>query len=358
MPPSRAHVISLALLAFITLSITPAVSAQIIELRDYHGKQISCARSGLHGFAMPCGIETWYEYIFVGSVLSVREIEGSERALESTPEEVFYGNPPTSLTVTTNQGDCLGDITPGDRWLFYLRRDGKTKKLLLGYESPSGSVADKERTISLLRRLTTMTNSGVIRGYVAHPVREADYSENWTYPPHHKVVAKQVPDGKEYVALTDGKGDYEFEPLPAGSYELSANTTQGLWAEEGRVDIKPRGCSSIGFELHPAGSISGRVTTDSGEPVKYASVEVAPVDGPRRWAFATADEQGYFEINGLEAGRYLVGVEIEDNKGDLRPRGKAYYPGVRDRDLAVAITLGQAESRTHIDFDLPGAGDP
>jgi hypothetical protein len=116
----------------------------------------------------------------------VREIEGSERALAITPEEVFYGNPPTSLTVTTNQGDCLGDITPGDRWLFYLRRDGKTKKPLLGYESPSGSVADKERTISLLRRLITMTNGGVIRGYVAHPVREADHSLICRGPEIHK----------------------------------------------------------------------------------------------------------------------------------------------------------------------------
>lgn len=195
MSPSRAYVIAAVLLASITLSIPPSVCAQIIELRDYHGKQISCARSGLHSFDMPCGIETWYEDIFIWSALSVREIEGSERALEITPEEVFYGNPPNALTVSTNQGDWLGDI-------FYLRRDGETKKLLLGYESPSGLVADKERTISLLRRLTTMTNSGVIRGYVAHPVREADSSENWTYPPHHKVVAKHVPDGKEYVAFT------------------------------------------------------------------------------------------------------------------------------------------------------------
>jgi len=204
----------------------------------------------------------------------------------------------------------------------------------------------------------TMTNSGMIRGSVAHPVREADDSENWTYPSHHKVVAKQVPDGKEYVAFTDPEGDYEFEPLPPGSYHLSANTTQGLWAKEGRVDVKPRGCSSVGFELRAAGSISGRVTTPSGEPAKYASVQVAPADSHRRWAFATADEQGYFEVKGLEAERYFVGIEIEDNKGDLSPRGKAYYPGVRDRGLAVAITLGQAESRTHIDFALPRAGDP
>lgn len=358
MSSSRARAVSLVLWASIALWITPAVSAQIIELRDYHGKQIACGRSGLHGFEMPCGIQTWYEDILIGSVLSVREVDDSERALEIAPEEVFYGNPPKAFTVTTNQGECLGDIAPGDRWLFYLRRNDETKELVLAYGSPSGSVADTERNISLLRRLKTMTSTGVIRGSVAQPVREADYFERWTYPAGHKVVAKRVADGKEYVALTDQKGDYEFEPLPAGAYDLSANTTQALWAEEGRVDVKPRGCSRVGFELHPNGSISGRVTTASGKPVKYASVQVAPVDSPRRWTFATADEQGYFEAHGLEAGRYFIGIEIEDNQGDLRPQGKAYYPGVRHKDLAVTVTLGQAEKRTHADFHLPRPGDP
>src|ERR1700730_7558237 len=145
MSSSRARVVSLALLASIALWITPAVSAQIILERDYHGKQISCVRSGLSSFEMPCGIETWYEDILVGSVLSVREIEDSEKVLEIAPEDVFYGNPPKALTVTTQQGDCLGDITPGDKWLFYLRRDSKTKELLLAYGSPSGPVAGTER---------------------------------------------------------------------------------------------------------------------------------------------------------------------------------------------------------------------
>src|SRR5262245_55340609 len=146
MSSSRTRAVLLVLLASIALWIVPAVSAQITELRDYHGKQISCARSGLRSFAMPCGIETWYEDIFVGAILSVRDIDGSEKALEIAPEEVFYGNPPEALTVTTQQGECLGDITPGDRWLVYLRRDSETKQLLLAYGSPSGSVADTERT--------------------------------------------------------------------------------------------------------------------------------------------------------------------------------------------------------------------
>lgn len=338
--------------------MAPAVPAQIVELRDYHGKQIACARSGLHSFDMPCGIETWYEDIFIGTVLLVSEMEDSEKALRVRPEEIFSGKPPYELTVRTSQGDCLGDIDPGDQWLFYLGRDRETKKLVVAYGSPSGPAADSETKISLLRRLTKMTNTGVIQGFVGHPVLEADHSENWTYPAHHKVVANRVSDGVDYAAFTDSLGQYQFEALPAGSYNLSANTTQGLWAEEGRVEVQPHGCSSVGFELHTDGNISGRVTTANDEPVKYALVEVAPLGGHGRWALATADEQGYFEARGLEPGRYLVGIEIQDSQGGLRPRAKAYYPGVRDRSLAVVVTLGQAEKRTHIDFHLPRVGSP
>jgi|SRR5215831_11311944 len=103
MSPSRARVISWTLSASIAVWIASAASAQIIELRDYHGKQISCARSGLQSFERPCGLDTWYEDIFVGSVLSVKEIEGSGKVLEITPEEIFrrrYSEPTQSHYAT------------------------------------------------------------------------------------------------------------------------------------------------------------------------------------------------------------------------------------------------------------------
>jgi hypothetical protein len=372
--PMRTWTIAIVLAARIALCTQPFGAAQITELREYHGKHIqepiviggqafiACTRSGLFSFEMPCGLESWYEDIFVGTVLSVSDTEGSERVLSIaplekvlsiTPEEIFSGNPPDQLKVTTSQGDCLGDITPGDKWLFYLRRDTKTGTLKLAYGSPSGPVADEEETISLLRRLIKMTDAGVIRGYVVHPVRGADHTETQTHPSNHKIVAKRVEDGKDYVAFTNQDGAYEFALLPAGSYDLSANTTEGLWAEEGRVRVQPRGCSSVKFELSPDSSISGFVTNANGKPLKYASIEIGPLDGQPRWGLTTADEHGFFEVKGLEPGRYLVGIDIQDNQAGLRPRAKAYFPGVRDRDLAVAIALGQGEKRTHIDFSLP-----
>src|ERR1700704_5995522 len=126
MSPLRRWAVSIIVLAAMSVPMALRASAQMVELREYRGKEIACARSGLMGFAMPCGADGGYKYVFIGSVLSASEISDREKRLLLVPEEVFSGIVPPELTVTTNQGDCLPDIQPGDRWLFYLQSDDKT----------------------------------------------------------------------------------------------------------------------------------------------------------------------------------------------------------------------------------------
>jgi hypothetical protein len=71
-----------------------SASAGIIELREYHGRQIACARSGLLSVGTACGTEGNYAYVFVGSVLSVTNLHGDEKRLQITPQEIFLGDPP------------------------------------------------------------------------------------------------------------------------------------------------------------------------------------------------------------------------------------------------------------------------
>ena len=352
--------------------MVPRVSAQMVEIREYRGKEIACARSGLMGFAMPCGTDGGYAYVFIGSVLSAAEISETEKRLLLVPEEVFSGDVPDQVTVTTNQGACLPDIQPGDRWLFYLQSDNETNELFLGYGSPSGPVTDTQKSIATLRRLAQIPGSGIIRGQVVHPVwNEADKAQTYPAVPNHKLVAKRIADGAEYATRTDSDGRYEFEPLPAGSYNLTANTAQGLWAEEGRTDVHSHGCSHIGFALHPDAMISGRVTTADGKPVRYAQVEVMPASAEGsvdiaiggflfqgRFTSAVADEHGYFEVRGLHPGGYLVGIGIAAQDGSLEWQSRVYYPGVPIRDMAVIVELGQAGRGVEINFRLPAAKGP
>jgi hypothetical protein len=353
MPALHRWVVATFALAVAATSLP--VSAQIIEIRESNGKQIFCAQSGLRGFAMPCGIDKSYDYIFIGSVLYAAQISEREKNLLLAPEEIFHGNPPSELTVTTAQGDCLPDIQPGDHWLFYLRRDNETHKFLLWYASGSGPVAQEQKTIALLRRLTAIPDSGIIRGDVQRLVLD-DTGKAVTNSsvPKHKLVAKRAADGVEYTTFTDEDGNYEFELLPAGDYKLTANTEKTLWAEEGSIDVHAHGCRQVQFELYPDGTISGRLRSAQGKAAANKWVQVTPASAPgSEFKSAITDERGYFEIRGLKPARYLLGININSDEGSPEWRSRLYYPGVRNKDLAVTIDLGLAEKRTNLVLQLP-----
>ena len=67
-----------------------SASASIIEIREYHGRQIACARSGLLSVGTACGTEGNYAYVFVGSVLSVTNLHGDERGFKSLRRRSFW----------------------------------------------------------------------------------------------------------------------------------------------------------------------------------------------------------------------------------------------------------------------------
>ena len=306
---------------------------------------------------MPCGTDGGDAYIFIGSILSVVDAPDNEKQLVLTPEEIFLGNVPTELTVTTNQSECLADdIQPGDHWLFYIQRQ-RTGKFLLAYGSGSGPVADGQPTITRLRRLAQMPNAGIISGHVGQTIwNAAEKVEEYSSVPKHKIIAKRIADNAEFAANTDAGGNFEFQPLPEGVYHVTANTADGLWTEEGDTRIHPHGCSYIGFELNPDGVVSGHIRAADGSPAKNALVEaqVPSSQSRRSWEThsITADENGYFEFRGLRPNRYLIGVGTSAEEGSREWKNRVYYPGVRSENRAVILELGKAEKHNNINFQL------
>ncbi len=304
---------------------------------------------------MECGLEGGYEDIFVGSILSVAEISETEMRLQLKPDEVFLGKPASTLMVTTVQGACFPEMKVGADWLFYLQRDEKSHALMLVYGEPSAPEKEAQKEVALLRQLMTMTDTGIVKGSVTRVVRTATAEENVPVP-GHEIIAKRMADGIRYTTSANKDGDFEFRPLPEGSYDLSANTVRGLWAESGTIAVSRRGCSEVGFELTPDGRISGYVRTADGKLVKNEQVVVVPKSNPdEQFASVLTDGNGYYEFHGLWPGRYLVGL-------DVRPESEGspdlYYPGVTSRDKAVVIDLGQAQQRLNIDFHLLRSGTP
>jgi hypothetical protein len=122
--------------------IVPSLSAEIVEIRHYHGKQVQCVHSGLRGVARQCGTEG-YARVFTGYVKSAVEIGDTDKLLQLVPDEAFVGGS-SDATVVTNQACLNTDIQAGDKWLFYLNLDPNSDKLILSYDSPSKPLATAE----------------------------------------------------------------------------------------------------------------------------------------------------------------------------------------------------------------------
>ena len=275
--------------------------------------------------------------------------------LQLKPDEVFLGEPASTLTITTVQGACFPDMRAGDDWLFYLQRDEKSHALVMVYGRLSAPEKEAQKKVALLRQLMPMTNTGIVKGRVTRVVR-TEATDDDVPVPGHEIIAKRVAVGIQYTALANTDGSFEFRPLPEGSYELSANTVRGLWAESGTIEVSRRGCSEVGFELKPDGRISGHVRAADGTLVGNEQIVVVPKSNPHEeFTSAFTDNQGYYEFHGLWPGRYLVGLDFGP---DSESSPDVYYPGVKSRDKAVVINVGRAEQRLNIDFQLLRSGTP
>ena len=199
--------LSLAVLAIACL--VQSLSAVIVEVREYHGKQVTCVHGGLMGVAKACGTEG-YARVFTGVVRSSVEKGDTDKLLQLVPDEVFIGDS-SDATAITNQACLRTDIQAGDKWLFFLYRDPKSGALVLGYDSPSKAISEAEEDISLVRDLGYLKNAGILVG----TIQNLGETEDAKAAPlaSHKVVAKNVKNGGEYTAYTNQKGHFKLTCL-------------------------------------------------------------------------------------------------------------------------------------------------
>jgi hypothetical protein len=339
--------------------VVPSLSAELVEIRVYHGKQVQCIHSGIYSAGGKICGTFGYARVFTGTVKSAVEISDTDKRLELIPDEVFLGTPAAEVTATVNQACLPRHVKPGDKWLFYLQSPGfsgtdeKSQHLVLPYDSPSKPVSSAQVDIVTLQHLARLTDSGLLTGTVSgwRTTKRGPAST-----PSWRVTASQ--SGKtEYNAFSDGDGHFEIE-LPAGSYHVTANTERGLWAPEIETFVSKAGCTEIFFPLHADGRISGTVASSEGKPARYTKVAILRISPKPEYFTVMTDDQGHFEVGGRNTGRYIVGADVLDHTSATEWPLRVYYPGVPTRDQALPIDLGEGEWRTDIDFKLLPNSEP
>lgn len=149
-------------------------------------------------------------------------------------------------------------------------------------------------------------------------------------------------------------GSFKFEGIACGVYAIVAESPGYLkaGARSGPlvVTVLPAERQrSLVVELHPEGTIQGRLLNGVGQPVEGAKVRAFDRLGGtlREIASGGTDESGEFIVRQLPAGRYILLAELP-----ALPVARTYFPSSPTVSGAVPIRVVQGDRVTGIRINL------
>ena len=176
------------------------------------------------------------------------------------------------------------------------------------------------------------------------------------------------------TARTDGSGHFQFDGLPAGTYDLRATKADEGTAIYGANHLRELGDSiplaegeirgGVTLRFLRAASVTGHVYDSDGDPVADANVSLlrqgrrlgAPVLVNYRGA--NTDDRGEYRIGNVDPGRYYLRVTPNSVSRFGSPEShqsilvEQYYGGARDSKEAAPFHVGGGETLADLDFHL------
>lgn len=148
---------------------------------------------------------------------------------------------------------------------------------------------------------------------------------------------------------TRSDGSFTFPPLPAGSYRLRIDLPAAGPFAVARERAFTLGGAHACHDAHSAlrldATISGTVVDRDSKPIPKARMllrtETPPDAGaPGRYAWATSDEFGQYQFEGIPPGRYVVGLNLDSGPRHDSPYLPAFIADASGRPEVVDLPLG------------------
>lgn len=206
-------------------------------------------------------------------------------------------------------------------------------------------------------------------------------------------AADQTPVPQARVALgsgqrityTNGKGEFEFPKLGAGSYQVGAQASGYLGAVAGQTRPGQSGVAQViadgqalkglKLALHRPGVISGRVINERGRPMPDVTIRTLALrwrdDGSREFDSGrgvVTDDRGEYRLSGLLPGTYAIeavpalitGVSARERAVELDGVQQVategyvptFFPGVTEARTAATFNVEADSERPAVDFQL------
>jgi hypothetical protein len=169
-----------------------------------------------------------------------------------------------------------------------------------------------------------------------------------TSEPIQRALVQWVGQSGQLSAFTGADGRFSIENVPPNGV-LSAQKPGFVSANQ-----IPAGNGDVQVRLMPNGKITGHALDPDGEPIEHLQIQLLAsqiVQGRRSWiqrGVANTDENGFYSLNSLPAGRYILHTLIQpapatavDAPALVYP--PRYYPGASDLASAqiIQVTAGQ-----------------
>src|SRR5438093_10674790 len=217
----------------------------------------------------------------------------------------------------------------------------------------------------------------VVRAGTNEPIARARVTVFRTAGPGGAPPQPQGPPQTIAPVTTDSQGHFVLRDLDPGSYSLTAQRNGFARQAYGeRAPGRPgaplsivagQALKDVVFRLVPAGTISGRVSDATGEPITGITVTVGRFSydqtGKRTFQMvnsARTDDRGEYRIYWITPGRYYVNASPtgqvfrfpSDNEVIEPGYVLTWYPGTADESSAAPIELQPGAELSTVDFRL------
>lgn len=297
----------------------------------------------------PCSIFAATDAVFLGHVVEVRR-EGGYNVARLDVVRTWRGTVDATVTVREGAGTtCSFDVEVGDRFLVYGQGSGATFSTSMC--AGGGVLPEGEPEPDLPPR------GGRVTGQVLRFNEAFTSRDDLTSPLADTRVSIQAGD-KLIETRTDPRGWFTLDGVPAGEHTLRADVGSGLAGTE-RITLQSTAdCATALIIPEPSGRLSGRLSSSAGLPLKEVEVYAVPV--AHDWSVwelsdtrtTRAGPDGAFEFSGLEPGKYFLMVNVVYPPQVSQPYAPTYYPGVANREDAVAVEVGSGSAPLSAPFAL------